>query len=987
MDVTLRLPASRRDPSQPVVAWHGRWLGGVAWGIALGGTVCLAIDRLRPFGTALIVLASALAVSTFGAWNAEPFYCVVPVRPWRSHQGLSWRVPVGGIALGAFLTLQAGLQFVLHPTYLFGAAGWLWLLAMCVLIASAAWLPSRGTVTSATPGDAHDQQTVSSVTSGGRYQTLPADGRIFQRLPFTRWSPLPTRGHPWTGRRGVELLAAVGLFALALFLRVWNLTSVPFAIHPDEILTGHNAVQSYIRGSNPPVFSTVWDGINLPALWFWFVALSLKLGGTTLFALRLPAALIGAVAVLPFYGMVRVAWGRVAAVAGTAILATSASNIQYSRVTLNNITTSFFWALCFYFLLHGLRHRRSLDWTLAGMAGGISEYGYYGTHLLSFVLVTFIAYLLIVHWGACHGMLGNMGLLALGFVTGMGPLLAYYMRHPTIYLGRGAGALTWNHVPRDWTDARLMATTLWPLIRENLLGMSTHADQGTLYWAPLLLPPEAALLALGFALLLWQWRHPAAFLMLLSGVGTLFVGGTLVHGVPFIPHWTPAFPALYAAIAVPIGAWWATFAGSSARLRVIAGTALLVVVVVLCWRNVAFYFYQYQVTRPEFEIRAAQSRWEAALGSDYRVRTVGRTWQPYDPETNSYLIAQQDGAPMPNPAISLPLSGEPGKGIAFVFFPDTDAYQQSVRTLYPGGRTGEVRSHGGIHLFSTYVVSPAQASADNGMRVQLDGTGGSAYHRTDHVDQLGDLPADSPFPVDARWSGNVYVPVAAYYRLEPSLDSGAFFLDAQSIPPAGVRVPAGWHRIVVSTRLSSGVSPRLVLREGGTPDRVVSRNQLWPADPRQGLLAQILMPGQPPEVRVDPFIGFGALDSQARAGVPVGSTRTRWTGMLRAEQAGAYVVMLRTDGSSTVMVDGMLAITTCAHDRIQETTASLRLSAGWHPLQVDHANQPGRSTLELMWTVPGGQREILPADALRYAADDVVRPPPLPVALPRVNCP
>src|SRR5882762_7315459 len=49
-----------------------------------------------------------------------------------------------------------------------------------------------------------------------------------------------------------------------------------------------------------------------------------------------------------------------------------------------------------------------------------------------------------------------------------------------------------------------------------------------IFYGPLLLPAESALLVLGVALLLWHWRHPAAFLILTSGLGVLLVGGTLV---------------------------------------------------------------------------------------------------------------------------------------------------------------------------------------------------------------------------------------------------------------------------------------------------------------------------------------------------------------------------------------------------------------------------------------------------------------------------
>jgi hypothetical protein len=46
-------------------------------------------------------------------------------------------------------------------------------------------------------------------------------------------------------------------------------------------------------------------------------------------------------------------------------MAFSAANVHYSRLALNN-TTRF--SGCYAFLLRGLRSRRPLDWTLAGLA-------------------------------------------------------------------------------------------------------------------------------------------------------------------------------------------------------------------------------------------------------------------------------------------------------------------------------------------------------------------------------------------------------------------------------------------------------------------------------------------------------------------------------------------------------------------------------------------------------------------------------------------
>jgi len=159
------------------------------------------------------------------------------------------------------------------------------------------------------------------------------------------------------------------------------------------------------------------------------------------------------------------------------------------------------------------------------LSAGLSDYFYYGTRLLPFILILYFCYILIFHWKQGRDYLMNFGLLAAG-------------------------------VTASFQDLQNAWKTVWPVIRENFLGMSTHNSQDIIYYAPLLLPAEAAILVLGVALLVWRWRHPAAFLMLISGLGVLFVGGTLVaysNSVPpLINHWTPAFPAFYVALAVPI---------------------------------------------------------------------------------------------------------------------------------------------------------------------------------------------------------------------------------------------------------------------------------------------------------------------------------------------------------------------------------------------------------------------------------------------------
>lgn len=657
--------------------------GSIAYLVSLLGTLLLPNELTRPWAVLLLIGAAVLAVFAWRRQKWTPAFLEHSVTRTPSlHRSCLYLL---GMLTTFLLVLAADLRYLAAPNETFGLAGVLWFASIGVLLGSAfVWSDS-----------VQDRASES------------------HPIPWTAW----------------EIAVLAGLVLVALLTRLWDLTGFPDNIYPDEIMTGTIATQSYLTGtgSTPSVFSTVWHGIDLPALWFWIVSQFLKVGGSTLATLRLPAALFGAATVLPLYGLIRGIWGRYAAIAGTAILAFSTSNIHYSRLALNNITTQFFWTACFLFLLRGLQSRRPLDWAMAGLSAGLSEYFYYGTRLLPFILILFVCYLLAFHWKQARQYLSGFLLLTVSYLVGFGPLLFHFIRHPNLYFGRGASLMIWSpHIPIRFQDLQTAWKTVWPIIRENLLGISTQSSQDIIYYAPLLLPAEAALLVLGVALLLWHWRHPAAFLMLISGVGVLLIGGTLIaysNSVPpLINHWTPAFPEFYVALAVPVGAWAASME-LSGRLRWVLPATLAIGLSLLGWSNLSFYFHRYYAdpaslrsrsyrsAQQNYEIQTAQSRYQASLGPGYHVVAVGQKPPPYDPVTTRYLVADQHWTAVTNPPAQLPSITAGTKGLAFFFFPGNEQYRELTRRLYPGGVDGEVATKNGKHGFCTYVVTPKQAQA------------------------------------------------------------------------------------------------------------------------------------------------------------------------------------------------------------------------------------------------------------------------------------
>jgi 4-amino-4-deoxy-L-arabinose transferase-like glycosyltransferase len=676
------------------------WLGAASVALSILGTLLLPDESARLWGVLLILVACAAALLAWGGqrWpDLLPAYVAPTTAPTPQTLRRILTVPLLGFAASALLILVADALFVAMPGETFGVAGWLWVLGMLVLAVSALW-PRRA--------DANGEVAA----------TVPTHGPQGESQVATTFDATQVRRGLWPTW---EICLFAGIALLALTLRVWDLSGVPANIYPDEIMTGEVATQSYAVARPAPIFSTVWSGIDLPALWFFIVSVSLHVGDSTLAALRLPAAVFGAATVVPLYGLVRGVWGRTAAITASTILAFSASNLHYSRIALNNIVPQFFWATCFFFLVRGLRTRRWSDWAIAGLAGGLSEHSYYGTRLLPFILAAFCLYLLVLHWRRARLLVGHVGALALGYIVGFGPLLAYYLLHPGLYFGRGAGMLIWNRVPLSLDDLQQMWNTLWPVAAENMLGISVRGSQDIVYFAPLLLPIEAALLPLGMALLIWRWRHPAAFLVLLAGVGVWFVGGTLAlyAAAPFLAHWTPAFPAFYIALALPVAAL-ANSVRHPDRVRWLAPVVLGVALAGLLWANVSFYFGSYyadpeslkvdyyRAAQTQYEMQTAQSRYQASLGPGYRIYVLGSGSYSYDPTTTQYLVRGQQRTALANPDTDLPIQSTSGERLAFIFLPGSEQHLERVRTLYPGGRLEEMRTPRGKLLFSAYVLAP-----------------------------------------------------------------------------------------------------------------------------------------------------------------------------------------------------------------------------------------------------------------------------------------
>jgi hypothetical protein len=189
---------------------RGVWLGTIAFAVSFVGTELLRLESLRVLGVLLLAGAGVLAVL---AWGDSQWSPVFPAN--RATGSVTWQVTVGrrrsSLALLAGAVLLSALShaaFLAASRATFGAAGWLWLAAIALVIAATAIQNSA-------------------------------------ESPRNRGTAVPPAWSWWE----VTIVASIAVLALAL--RISNLRDVPFNIYPDEVMTGASGRASLSQRTRP----------------------------------------------------------------------------------------------------------------------------------------------------------------------------------------------------------------------------------------------------------------------------------------------------------------------------------------------------------------------------------------------------------------------------------------------------------------------------------------------------------------------------------------------------------------------------------------------------------------------------------------------------------------------------------------------------------------------------------------------------------------
>ncbi len=157
---------------------------------------------------------------------------------------------------------------------------------------------------------------------------------------------------------------------VAAVFRLYHLGEWPPGPYRDEAYNGLDAL-GVMRGDYALFFPA---NNGREPFYIYLVALSVALFGPTLFALRLPSAVVGALATAPVFLLGRDWFGRAAGVIAAFLWATTFWTAHLGRIGLRAGLLAPLLALAFWLGTRAYRERRSGLWLAAGVVYGLSFY-------------------------------------------------------------------------------------------------------------------------------------------------------------------------------------------------------------------------------------------------------------------------------------------------------------------------------------------------------------------------------------------------------------------------------------------------------------------------------------------------------------------------------------------------------------------------------------------------------------------------------------
>ncbi len=811
----------------------------------------------------------------------------------------------------------------------------------------------------------------------------------FLSSTFATTAPVANGGRRWGELAVLGLIVGIGAF-----FRFYRFADLPYGLWYDEADNGLWA-REILR--NPDFRPIYVPSTNLPAHFLYLVALSFRIFGDSMHAIRAVAAILGMLTILAAYACGRELFrDRKLALIAAFLLAVSRWDVNWSRIGMHGVTVPLFELWTVAALLRGLRTGRLAPFAWAGVATGLGLCFYSPFRIFPVILGGFALAWLTRRlsglprgaiWSGLHKLYAGWGLhlllFTLGALTVAAPVVQFAIRNPDVF---------WDRARRVsiFKDPEVRDHPLMPILKstaQHLLMFNHRGDPNgrhNLPGAPMLDRLSGVLLVLGVSLCLVRRREPRAVLLLLWLLVPL-IGGILSvrFEAPQSLRSIGSLPAAYLIACLPLGwlagVWEHTFAPTRAKL----GTCLrhplalptMLLLATIGADNALAYF---GLWAHDFASWAAFNPAETRMARD-----IARYRDDYDllfdplvtaHLTTRYLLPDYNAYQNFDPATVFPIRGTSRRGVLLFIAPDTYVVREQAEALYPGVRVDHFfHPDSGNTVLYKYFFPRRLITSRQGLLAAYRPLPPDESEEKREIVSLPDVKWDNTpplqYPFLAVWRGGLLAPGYGPYtlRVEAPGDftltlDGTELLRGFRQGEREVMMAWGVHALRLEARVSGPGQIRLMWITPNSPEmHVVPGDALYRPDwPTNGLLGRFYhnatWSGEPTLARIDRQVAYYFHF------LPLPRPYTvEWTGRLVAPVAGKYQLGLRVTGKAWLYVDGRPLL-----EEVEEPfqAADVELSKGEHRLTIRYLDDRDHSQIYLYWQPPGGPMSLIPYQAL-----------------------
>ena len=624
----------------------------------------------------------------------------------------------------------------------------------------------------------------------------------------TRYDPdtLPQRMESttsaWVLPRKVEVLIFLSIMSVAVIMRMWRLGDLGPGMHGDEGEAGVEGL-GILNGHLVSPFERGWS--TQSNMYYWTLAIFMRVFGTGLMGLRSFAAFCGIATVVFVYFTARELFGQRCAIIAGAFLSFQTADLIFSRQQFSNDTVPLFLACVAYFLVRGIKMRRHLDFAIAGLVSGFALYYYAGGRLVAPTAILFLGYLALRRRSFLVAYWTQLAAFLVGLFVSSSPFIAYnYVVAPIRVVGYPNDRFVWYH------EAELAAqygVSGWPAIlwtqltrTLSIITYSSDASAMQVPQFPIARPLESVLVVLGIAWALFRWNDTRFALLSIWFWSSIVFGGVLTNEAPDLPRIVGVLAVMPLLIAAVLDHWsgqiqafietkrefqsirWAGMAAAGAVL-----TGGIVVAGIGNWQT----YTDTYMNAAGNQIVSVQAQYVHNRGSSYFYYDLGAYFPQiatlyWSHGNNRFLNPSTKGEDVTDLATSLPVADNGPTGqqdvifLVWTFSPEYKNLLRTVREFYPNGTVTvdhEFLRPGQAPILVAYTVPHQEIDASRALRFSFVSTSGRRNQRLVRSPNLSDLraPATARYPVRANWDGYLVAPVTGQYVFQFSGPAGSTF--------------------------------------------------------------------------------------------------------------------------------------------------------------------------------------------------------------------